>query len=51
MFVSRILSATALVLLWTRSAHAGGFQVPEPASIILISLGVAGAAWWGRRRR
>jgi hypothetical protein len=51
MFGSRILAAVAVTLTWTGMAHAGGFEVPEPASIVLLTIGAAGAVWWSRRRR
>jgi hypothetical protein len=46
------MMVVALILNWTAVAQAGGFeQVPEPSSLLLLSLGVGGLAWWARRRR
>ncbi len=48
----RTMMVVALILSWAAVAQAGGFeQVPEPGTMALLSIGVAGVAWWARRRR
>jgi hypothetical protein len=50
--MDRMLMAVALMLVWAGVAQAGGFEtVPEPSSLVLLSVGAAGLAWWVRRRR
>jgi PEP-CTERM motif len=34
-----------------KAAANGKKQVPEPASFLLLSTGIAGLAWWMRKRK
>ena len=50
--MKNIFAALALVVISVSTLYAGQpLQVPEPSSLILLISGVAGVAFWLRKRR